>query len=156
MRVWCLAFCLSGLLPGAQASCTADDLAWLAGTWVYETPKRRTVEHWLPPAGGMLIGVSRTVAGDAVREFEFIRIAMHEGRLAYLAQPGGRAPATAFAIVECSAERVVFANPAHDYPTRVIYTRHGDDALVARIEGERDGRTLGSEWRYQREAAPGG
>jgi hypothetical protein len=149
MRQVFLILALLGAAP-ASADCKLDDLGWLAGTWVYTRGDRVTEESWLAPAGGMLIGVSRTVRAGALREFEFIRIAMEGERIEYRAMPNARAPATVFTLTSCTDDRWVFENPAHDFPTRVIYTRQSPDALLARIEGLRDGKTVGSEWQYQK------
>jgi hypothetical protein len=47
---------------------------------------------------------------------------------------------------------VTFANPAHDFPQRIVYARAGDGSLLARIEGERDGQLSSIEYPMQRVA----
>ena len=44
---------------------------------------------------------------------------------------------------------IVFENPANAYPSRILYRRDGD-ALVARIEGKRQGNDASEEWRFTR------
>jgi hypothetical protein len=39
-----------------------------------------------------LLGVARTVRADSVRSFEYVRIEERDGKLFYVAQPGGRPP----------------------------------------------------------------
>jgi hypothetical protein len=51
---------------------------------------------------------------------------------------------------ESSEDRVVFANPAHDYPSRILYWRTPDGALHARIEGTRKGKPASEEWSWKR------
>ncbi len=63
--------------------------------------------------------------------------------------PEGVGPPTEFRMVELAANRVVFENPTHDFPQRVIYERNGD-TLHARIEGTMNGRTQGMDWTFQR------
>jgi hypothetical protein len=43
--------------------------------------------------------------------------------------------------------RVVFENPAHDFPQRVIYWKDGND-LCARIEGTMNGKAESEEWKW--------
>jgi hypothetical protein len=49
---------------------------------------------------------------------------------------------------------VVFENPQHDFPQRVGYERKGGDALLAWIEGTRNGQTRRVEFPYRRVACP--
>ena len=44
---------------------------------------------------------------------------------------------------------IAFENPSNAYPTRILYRRDGD-ALVARIEGKRQGNDASEEWRFTR------
>lgn len=104
---------------------------WLAGRWcTVETPAGQTCEQWLPPAGGMMLGVSQTVRDGKTRAFEFMRIAMDGDTAVYLAQPGGK-PAVAFRGV-ADGEGVTFVNAANDYPQRITYRLKGDE-LTAEI-----------------------
>ena len=43
--------------------------------------------------------------------------------------------------------RVVFENPTHDFPQRIIYWKDGAD-LRARIEGTQNGKEGSQEWRW--------
>lgn len=110
-----------------------DDLAWMSGRWAATIDGWEMEELWLPPAGGMMLGLHRDVKG-AKASFEFIRIAQTPEGIVYLAQPGGKPP-TPFALVEVSPTRAVFANPKHDFPQRITYTLV-DGRLCARVEGE--------------------
>lgn len=122
-------------------------LAWMAGEWTGETDGVTMTETWMAPEGGLMLGVHRDVIGPDRTFFEFLRIAPDEsGVPVYHASPRGR-PTTPFRLVECGPARVVFENPAHDYPQRIVYERDGE-TLVARIEGSEGGEEKSSEWRY--------
>src|SRR5678809_587016 len=58
--------------PAARASIT--QLAWLAGTWTGNDGPVAFQERWTTPAGGAMLAVSRTVKGDRMVAFEFLRI----------------------------------------------------------------------------------
>jgi hypothetical protein len=125
------------------------DLAWLAGSWGFEDGGRRYEEHWTAPAGGTMLGMSRTVAGGRTVAHEFLRIDERDGRLVYTAWPSGQ-PTASFTSVAVEGGRVVFENPRHDFPTRVIYERRPDGSLLARVEGLRDGEPAGSDFPMER------
>lgn len=106
-------------------------MAWLAGVW-HGDAGGSTEEQWTPPAGGAMLGTSRTIARERMVAFEFLRLVERDGGLVYIAQPGGR-PATEFVLTAISPTEAVFENPAHDYPKIIRYAREGDDTLVATI-----------------------
>lgn len=112
---------------------------------------RVTHEQWMTPLGGAMMGMSRTVARDTIREYEFLRIVNREGVPTYVAQPSGQAM-TLFAATAVSDTMVVFENKAHDFPQLISYRRVGADSLIARIEGPRGGQTRGINFPMKRVA----
>ena len=133
----------------AAAADGVDRLVWLAGCWTMPRAKGLTEEHWMPPAGGTMLGMSRTISDGRTVEHEFIRIAPVNGVLSYVAQPSGQREAT-FALVSLTDDAVVFENAAHDFPQRISYRRTGDTSLTARIEGTVDGQPRSRDFPYRR------
>lgn len=131
---------------GASERLTAVDLAWMSGRWAATIDGVQMEEVWTPPAGGLLLGLHRDVRSDGRASFEFLRIAEEDSGLVLLAQPSGRPPVR-FPFVEGGATRIVFGNPAHDYPKRILYWRDGE-ALCARVEG--DDEAAGDQWCWPR------
>lgn len=87
-----------------------------------------------------MLGISRTVANGKTVEFEFTQIRQEaSGEIFFIAKPSGQPEAT-FKMIKGSANEVVFENPQHDFPQRVIYRRQGDDRLLGRIEGVGKGK----------------
>jgi hypothetical protein len=124
--------------PRQAARATIADVAWLADVWVIERPSTSVEERWTRPAGGAMLGLSRTVKGDRMVAFEYLRIIERDGGLVYVAQPNGRPP-TEFVLTDASGESATFENPAHDFPKMIRYTLRADGKLEARISdgGER-------------------
>jgi len=113
---------------------TLGDLSWMSGDWQTAPGGRRQIEeHWTAAAGGSMMGVSRTVAGDKTVEFEYLRIEQREDGIYYVAHPKARCPGTDFKLTRASATEAVFENPQHDFPKRIIY-RKTDDGLTASID----------------------
>jgi hypothetical protein len=138
---------LSMLLLAASEPARVDDLGWMAGDWVREADGRWTEESWTRPRGGLMLGHSRSGRGEAVREFEYLRLqAGADGTIAYVAQPGGRAP-VAFALVGHDTASATFENAAHDYPQRIRYARKGDvmTATISLLDGSK-----AMHWDYHR------
>lgn len=131
-----------------QAPAAVSDLGWMAGHWTREADGRWTEESWTAPRGGMMLGVSRSGRGEAVREFEFIRLqAGADGVPVYWASPGGRPP-VAFRLTSHGPNEAVFENPAHDFPQRIRYRRE-DGTMTATISAI-DGSNAMS-WQFRRQ-----
>ena len=116
--------------PAARSSLAP--LAWLAGIWIGGDGPVTFEEHWTPSAGGAMLAVSRTVKGDRLVAFEYLRIVERDGTLVYIAQPNGRTP-TEFTLTAVTADSVTFENPAHDFPKMIRYSRRADGSLEARV-----------------------
>jgi hypothetical protein len=131
-----------------------DRLAWLAGCWVRASGGRVVEEQWMRPRGATLLGMSRTVRGDTTVEFESMRVYEEGGRLVFAARPSGQPPAE-FRSTEVTDSSVTFANPAHDFPQRIVYRRLSDGSLLARVEGTRKGAAAAVDFPYRRAACGG-
>ena len=64
--------------------------------------------------------------------------AVESGQLAFIAMPSGQ-KTVVFPLLRLGETEVVFENPQHDFPQRVIYQLEGETKLRARIEGMRKG-----------------
>ena len=127
------------MMPAAALPATIDDLAWLSGCWASANQEPGSTEQWMPPAGGTMIGANRSVRDGKTVAFEFMRIVEHEdGGLEFIASPSGQNTAS-FAMSSLADHEVVFENPDHDFPQRVIYRLVSNEDLVGRIEGTIDG-----------------
>jgi hypothetical protein len=118
-----------------QSAASLEQLKWLAGSWQMDKAGKVIEEQWTTPAGGIMLGVGRTIANGKAVEFEFLRIEQRGDSLVYVAQPGGQVP-TEFKLETVTENEVVFANLQHDFPKKVRYTRNADGSVTARIEDE--------------------
>jgi hypothetical protein len=137
--------------PAAGEGTSVGKLAWLAGCWEGGDGERRIEEQWMRPDGGTMIGMSRTVAGGRTVEFEHLEIREEAGCLVYVARPSGQQEAS-FRSTTVTDSKVVFEDPAHDFPQRIAYERQTDGSLVARIEGEEKGKLRAVDFPMRRGA----
>lgn len=140
-------FIFCGSLAVRAQTNSVDTLSWMSGCWELNIPERQMTiaEHWMRPAGGTLIGMSRTVRGGKTTGFEYIRIVTTEAGIDYIAKPSASKDETAFKLVKSSATEAVFENLAHDFPQRIIYRNQSPDGLFARIEGTQNGKLNGMD-----------
>ncbi len=144
-----LACAMLALATSASAN-PFDKLGWMQGCWKAAGADDGTVEQWTSAAGGAMLGMSRTVKGGKMVEFEFMQIReVAPGQLAFMAQPSGKSPTT-FPLARQDGGAFVFENAGHDFPQRVIYRQDGDKGLMARIEGMSKGKIKGIDFPMQR------
>jgi hypothetical protein len=145
------------LVPGIRQVAAADTdlarLAWMEGTWRSTSNGVAMEEIWNSPAKGGLIGMHRDARDGRMISFEFFRIVPRDSSgICYMASPMGR-PAVAFCANAIGDRRVVFENPEHDFPQRIMYWLESGGRMHARIEGVRAGILRSEEWVWIRKAA---
>jgi hypothetical protein len=130
---------------------TLADFAWLAGHWRIDESDRQVDEHWMAPAGGLMMGMARTVQAGKVREYEFTLLRQEpNGDILYIANPSKQSEAS-FRLTSLTGGEAVFENPAHDFPKKIVYARQADGSLIAAIEGPgRDGKPRRVEYSFKR------
>jgi hypothetical protein len=138
------------LLTGFMATPSPDLPAWIKGCWELRKGSSVVEEQWLPPRGGIMLGVSRSVRDGRLGDYEFMLIRSDSGGLVYEAHQSGQPSASFRAGSSASSSEVVFENPAHDYPQRIGYRRESSDRLLAWIDGADRGVPRRVEFRYQR------
>jgi hypothetical protein len=113
---------------------TLADLSWLAGCWEGGRPESKYEEQWMAPRGQTMMGMSRTVSQEKTVAFEFLRIHQEADGIYYTSIPSGQTQAS-FKLIERSDRKVVFENPDHDFPQRIMYTLGEGGELMVTIEG---------------------
>lgn len=152
MRRLALALACTFACAGAQAEDALASFGWLSGCWQPADAKAEagSGEQWMTPAGGTLLGMSRTVRGGKTVAHEFLQIReVTPGKVVFIAAPSGQPQAT-FVLVGQAADGFVFENPKHDFPQRISYRRDGERGLLARIEGKLKGKRKSIEFPMRR------
>jgi hypothetical protein len=129
------------------------DVQWLVGCWEMSRGTLRTIERWTAPTGNAMVGESRTTVSGTDRESEQLRLFSRGDTLVYESLPSGQT-LTEFRLTSSGQGELTFANPAHDFPQRIIYRRVGADSLIARIEGDRAGRRAPVSFPFRRITCP--
>ncbi len=142
------------LVSAAHADLSA--LQWLAGCWTQDGRDAGSVEQWTSPAGGTMLGMNRNVSGGRTVAFEYMRIAVNKDDvIEFIASPSGQETAR-FKMVSMNENEVVFENPEHDFPTRIIYRLLSDGSLLGRIEGVDKGTPRTAEFPMTKTECVGG
>lgn len=140
--------------PGDAQEADLHRLGWMSGCWLAETADSWSEEIWTAPAGGLLLGISRSGSADGDTAFEYMRIQAGVNGTALIASPGGR-PGVTFPAVVADEARLRVERPDHDFPRAIEYNPVGADSLVARVYGEVRGAEPSFTLRFGRVDCPG-
>lgn len=135
----------SSSAPGAL-----EKLVPLAGCWFGRNGKIEFREHWMRPAGNVMMGMGRTMSEGKVIGHEAMRLEVDaQGVVTFIAKPAGQNEGQ-FKLESTEGDRFVFARAGEEFPTRVIYLLKADGTLEARIEGKQSGRDARVEFPMRR------
>lgn len=140
--------CMLGLGSAAtNAECNPTVL--LAGQW--QTGANQKGAYWQEEWSGLdsdnWRGLGRTFNSNGTETArEELRLLRMNGQWFYLAKVSHNSLPVAFALTECTASRLQFDNPAHDFPKRLVY-HYQQDALRVEVS---DAAGKGFELQFKR------
>jgi hypothetical protein len=132
--------------PAATAPAVAEGplapLAWLAGCWRGSVNQREFREHWMPLRGNLMLGTGHTVSNGTTQDWEFMRLEARADGVHLVTSPSGKRE-TAFRFTAEAKDGddaiFTFANPAQEFPQRMVYRRGTEGWLYAHAEGKVNG-----------------
>lgn len=141
---------MTGYALGASAQDKVTELAdfhGMAGCWERKDDAKKLLisEQWMSPAGSSILGMGRTVKNGKTTGFEYMRIEQRPDGIYFVSKPRENPEETSFKLIRSTLNEVVFENPRHDYPQRIIYKLLGTK-MVGRIEGNNNGKFLGIDF----------
>jgi hypothetical protein len=149
--VFSFIFCLS-----AQSQTFSENdfksLQSLVGLWKMETSRGPLFEEWQLPAGNKFTGRSYKVKNTDTIVLERTELFLQGSKIIFspVVTNQNQGQPVQFVLISNSDNRYTFENKAHDYPQRVIYRFVAKDSIYARIEGTKNGKTMGSDFVYSR------
>jgi len=110
---------------------------WILGKWENQSEKGILVENWVQLNDSTLHGESYFIVENDTVFAESIQLAERHELLNYVVTVEGQnlSKPVSFIQTKASSKQLVFENPTHDYPQKIIYNRVGNDSLVAEISG---------------------
>ncbi len=145
-----LPFCLS-LTLGLYA-CSANNpndisqLKFILGEWESINPEGALYEVWEKENDSVYAGHAYALSGKDTTFSEIAKIIKRNDGI-YYSVTVNHGSTTDFLLISTGKE-CIFENPNHDYPQRIIYSKHHSDSLYARIEGTVDNAFSKEEFFY--------
>ncbi len=134
----------------AQSCSNLEAARWLLGEWRATRGDRQILERWQQVSSATFEGMGTTSRDSRLLESETLRLVAMEQRVFYVAKVAHNDLPVAFALTRCDSQRLVFENPAHDFPRKLEYQLTGADTLSVRVS---DGGEKGFTLRFSRQRA---
>jgi hypothetical protein len=129
---------------GAAECGSLDAMRWLLGEWLADGKTSTWHETWTETGAKTWEGrgTETPKADPGKASIEELRLVEMGDGVFYVAKVSHNDLPVAFRLVECGDGRLVFTNPAHDFPRRLEYERQPDERLRVRAsDGANSGFT---------------
>lgn len=117
--------------------------AWILGEWDSSSDQGVFSENWTKQSDSVMEARSSFIKDADTLFTETIQMVQRGQDVFYIAATPAQneGKGIAFKLVSSSDTQLVFENPEHDFPQRIVYKRIGTDSLVAEVSGPRQGQT---------------
>ncbi|MDP5200086.1 DUF6265 family protein [Flavobacterium sp. DG2-3] len=130
-------------------SYTVEKASWFIGEWGNKSEEGELTERWKKVNDSVYFGESYFVVGGKDTVFgEHVNLEDKNGKLSFIVTVPGQndeLPVT-FEMTSSTDNQIVFENPKHDYPSKIVYNKVGNDSLVAEIFGMKKGKTASEKF----------
>lgn len=115
---------------------------WFLGRWENNSPEGNLSEIWKKENDSTFFGESYFVKKNDTIFAERVSLEERNGKLSYVVTVPNQndAKPVAFELTSAEGNSLIFENPEHDYPNKIIYNQVGIDSLVAEIRGIKQGK----------------
>src|SRR6187399_276201 len=96
---------LCTVLHAQSKTNNVKNLEWLSGCWESRDTANQVYlsEEWMKQAGGLMLGIGRTVKKGIAVDFEFMRIEQKDENIFFVAQPKENKVETPFKLIRSTA-----------------------------------------------------
>lgn len=120
-----------------------DKASWLIGKWGNTSKEGNLTETWTKENDSLYRGETYFVVGGKDTVFsEKVDLIQDNDKLSYIVSVPGQnnEKPVRFDMTSMNDSLIVFENPAHDYPNKIVYNKIGKDSVVAEIFGVQKGK----------------
>jgi len=125
-----------------KAPLEIEKVKWISGEWQNKSKDGILTESWERINDTVFNAVCYFVHGKDTLHNEKISLLQSDNAIIYsptVKGENGNRPVH-FKITSVNANELVFENPKHDYPQKIVYTKITEDSLVTKISGMVNGK----------------
>lgn len=124
---------------GSKKACISD-FSWLQGKWIGSSDGMDSFEQWESIVGNSMNGIGGAISGKDTVFSEKIKIEQRGEDIFYVPTVKENAGPVDFKFTGLKNDSMVFENPFHDFPQRIVYFKLPDNKLYACIDGLNKGK----------------
>lgn len=119
-----------------------EKASWLIGNWENNSIEGNATEIWKKKNDSTLFGLSFFIVNKDTVFSETISLEQNGVNLFYIptVKEQNNEQPVKFALTYSTTYQLVFENPEHDYPQKIIYTQITKDSILAEISGMKKGK----------------
>ncbi|MCB9179298.1 MAG: hypothetical protein H6590_07740 [Flavobacteriales bacterium] len=124
----------------------------LFGDWldVQDSGRTQVHEHWERDPNGTPVGLGYVLSGKDTVFIEHLALVRHDDTLNYAVSIGHDGGGPVLFKLTHDRDSLVFENPQHDMPQRIVYIPDGRNAWHVIVSGTNKGRTSTDHYRFKR------
>ena len=125
-----------------KAPLEIEKVKWISGEWQNKSKDGILTESWERINDTVFNAVCYFVHGKDTLHNEKISLLQSDNAIIYsptVKGENGNRPVH-FKMTSVNANELVFENPKHDYPQKIVYTKITEDSLVTKISGMVNGK----------------
>lgn len=114
-----------------------NKIAWLSGTWQDASSGGISQEIWKKTDEQTLGGFSYFLVGKDTASSETMKITKKDQHLIYTAtvKDQNNGQPVEFTMTSNDSSQLVFENPMHDFPKKIVYKKITNDSVMIQLEG---------------------
>jgi hypothetical protein len=130
------------LISCSNAPDNLDEFKIFHGKWIMNAGEVYILESWEPFNDTLLDGKSYKISGTDTILTETIRLVIRNAEILYIptVMDQNNGQSVEFKLTSSKGKTYIFENPAHDFPSKIIYDFKNEKNLNARIEGKLNGK----------------
>ncbi len=127
-----------------------SQFGWLSGKWVGTVKGEIFYEEWSEPQGMIMTGHGYEVKGNDTVFSENIKIEQRGTDFFYIPDVKENNGPVDFKFTGASNDSLIFENPQHDFPQRIVYFHTSGHQMYACIDGKNKGQYMRVEFPFER------
>lgn len=136
-------------VPETKTYSQLEKAEWFLGEWGNVTPEGELTERWKQENDSVYLGESYFVINGKDTVFaETVRLEEASGKLTYTVTVPGQnnGQPVPFKMTSATDSQLVFENPQHDFPSKIVYNKITADSIMAEISGMEKGKPASQQF----------
>ena len=120
-----------------------ENANWFIGRWENATPEMTFTEIWKKANDSTYTAESFVLVSKDTVFYESVDLLQKNDSLFYtvsVRNQNNEKPVS-FYLTKSNNNQLIFENPKHDFPNKIMYNKINNDSIVATIEGIKNGKT---------------